>query len=170
MNDTHDQHLTKLPHASLTKVQTETTVPLPILHNTALVNAIPFQFSYYFRLCSAPVYHNKVIRCFHNENKCCLGYRAAWKCNVVFTVNDWTLWNASVCAKIRKHNIDIWASGDWSFSFVLCWEWRWTAGNPLFQLVSHISVSTVWGLFFYRQAWSGVWHNENIDLFMYFRL
>lgn len=37
MNDTHEQQLTKLSHASLTKVQTETAVSLPILHNMALV-------------------------------------------------------------------------------------------------------------------------------------
>lgn len=39
MNDTHGQHLTKLPHAPVTKVQTETAVSLPVFHNTTLVKA-----------------------------------------------------------------------------------------------------------------------------------
>lgn len=37
MNDTH--RLTKLPHAPVTKVQTETEVSFPIFHNTTLVRS-----------------------------------------------------------------------------------------------------------------------------------
>lgn len=55
------------------------------------------------------MYHNtvshKVLTC---ENKCCLGYRAAWKLNVVFTVNDQTLWNVKCLCENKEAQYSQW--------------------------------------------------------------
>lgn len=76
MNDTLGKRLTKPPHASVTQVQTETTVSLPIFHNTTWVETRLFSsLDRYFLLglfqCITTV-SQKLLMC---ENNC----RAAQK-------------------------------------------------------------------------------------------
>lgn len=105
--DTHRWHLTKLPHASVTKVQTETTAPLPVFHNTTpgrVSRACPGSSAVTsprgeFQCITTQTCHEG-LTC---EIECCLVHRADWKANGVFTINDKTLWTVS--KERRKNNI-----------------------------------------------------------------